>query len=57
MRWMEAIIVPAVLILGIYCFLVVATFEKRMLARKTQPRRQEHVGNSDLSHKQRRHAG
>jgi hypothetical protein len=57
-RWMDAIIVPAVLILGIFCFLVIARFEKRMSARRTSRAAESSCGNNaDPSHQQRRHAG
>jgi hypothetical protein len=35
MWWMNYIVVPAVLILGIYGFAVFAGFQKRMLTRRT----------------------
>ena len=35
MWWQNIILIVAVPILGIYCFLVIAGFEKRMLASKT----------------------
>jgi hypothetical protein len=53
--WMDAIIVLAVLILGIFCFLVIARFEKRMLTRKTSRAAESTDGNhADPSHQQRR---
>jgi hypothetical protein len=35
MWWLDDIIVPAVLILGVYCFMVMVGFRTRMLTRKT----------------------
>jgi len=35
MWWMDDLIVPALLILGIYCFVVMVGFRTRMLTRKT----------------------
>ena len=35
MWWVNDIVVPAVLILGVYGFLVLVGFQKRMLTRKT----------------------
>ena len=51
MRWMDAIIVPAVLILGIFCFLVIARFETRMLACKTS-----RAAESSRSHDEDEHS-
>jgi hypothetical protein len=57
-RWMDAIIVPAVLILSIFCFLVIVRFEKRMLTRKTSRAAESVHGNyADPSPEQRRRAG
>jgi hypothetical protein len=57
-RWMDAIIVPAVLILGIFCFLVIAGFDKRMLAGNTNRAAERMDGNyADPSHQQQRRAG
>jgi hypothetical protein len=35
MWWLDDIIVPAVLILGVYCFMVMVGFRTRTLTRKT----------------------
>ena len=35
MWWLDDIVIPAVLILGAYCFIVTAGFRTRMLTRKT----------------------
>jgi hypothetical protein len=57
-RWMDAIIVPVVLILGICCCLVIATFERRMLTCKASRAADSTDGNyADPSHQQRRRAG
>jgi hypothetical protein len=57
-RWMDVIIVPAVLILGIFCFLVIARFEKQMPTRNTR-RAAERIGgnHAEPSHQQQRQAG
>jgi hypothetical protein len=57
-RWMDAIIVPAVLTIGVFCFLLIARFEKRMLTGNTSRAAESMDGNyADPSHQQQRRAG
>jgi len=57
-RWMDAIIVPAVPILGIYCFVVIARFDEQKPTRKTSRAAESMSGNhADPFHKQRRRTG
>jgi nitric oxide reductase large subunit len=57
MWWMNFIIVPGVLILGIYGFLVLAGFQKRMLTRRTSRTAESMYGNyADPPRKQRMRA-
>lgn len=56
MWWMDYIVVPAVLILGIYGFLVLVGFQKRVMTRKTDRSAESMYGNyADPPPKQRRH--
>ena len=55
--WWEYIIVAAVLLFGIYAFLVLTGFETRVLSRRTSRTVESVYGNySDSLHKQRRYA-
>jgi hypothetical protein len=57
MWWMTYVVVPAVLILGIYGFLVLTGFEKRTLTRKTHRTAENIYGNyADTNRRQRRQA-
>src|SRR5215472_4468925 len=55
MWWLTDIVVPALLILGIYCFLVLVGFDKRYLTRKTTRTAEDMYGSyADSARKQRR---
>ncbi len=57
MWWMNFIVVPAVLLLGIYGFLVLVGFRRRMLTRKTEHTAESMYDNyADSVRTQRRYA-
>lgn len=57
MWWMDDIVVPAVLLLGIYGFLVLIGFRTRMLTRKTDRTAESMYPNyADPARKQRKQA-
>ena len=57
MWWMNYIVVPAVLLLGVYGFLVLAGFQKRILTRKTDRTAETMYGNyAGSARPQRRHS-
>lgn len=57
MWWMNFIVVPAVLLLGIYGFLSLVGFRKRMLTRKTDHTAESTYDNyADPVRKQRQYA-
>lgn len=54
---MDDIVIPALLILGIYCFLVLVGFRTRMLTRKTTRTAEDMYDNfADSIQKQRKYA-
>jgi hypothetical protein len=55
--WWEYIVVPALLLLGIYGFLLLTGYEKRLLTRKTSRTAESMYDNyADSARKQRRFA-
>jgi hypothetical protein len=55
--WLTDIVVPALLILGIYCFLVLVGFDKRYLTRRTNRTAEDmYSSNAELSRRQRKRA-
>jgi hypothetical protein len=53
--WWEYIVIPVLLLLGIYGFLVLTGYEKRVLTRKTDRTAESMYGNyADSARKQRR---
>jgi hypothetical protein len=57
MWWMNYVVVPAVLLLGIYGLLVVTGFQKRMLTRKNSHTAESTYDNyADSPRKQRQYA-
>jgi hypothetical protein len=57
MWWMNFIVVPAVVLFGIYCLLVLTGFQKRVLSRKNGHTAESTYDNyADSARKQRRYA-
>ena len=55
--WWEYIVIAAVLIFGVYCFLAIVGFETRLLTRKTDRTAESMYGSyADSGRKQRKYA-